>query len=60
MNPRATFGVHSLLSLISSIIVAALFVWPALRTLPIEQALLWLVVPHMLIRFVGLGFLKNR
>jgi hypothetical protein len=57
MNTRATFGIHSLLILISSIVVATFCVWPLLRTLPIEKALLWLVVPHMFFRFIGLSFL---
>jgi hypothetical protein len=56
MNTRAAFGIHALLILISSITVATLFVWPSLRTLPVEQALLWLVVPHMFLRFIGLSF----
>jgi len=57
MNTRSTFGIHSLLILISSIVVATFFVWPLLRTLPVEKALLWLVVPHMFFRFIGLSFL---
>lgn len=47
MNVRAPLGINVLLSLISSIVDAMLFVWPSLRTLPSEQALLWLVVPHV-------------
>jgi len=41
--------------MISSIVVATLFVWPSLRTLPVDEAL-GLVVPHFL-RFIGLSFL---
>lgn len=57
MNTRATFGIHALLIMISAIVAAALFAWPWLRSLPLEQALLWLVVPHMFLRFIGLSFL---
>ncbi len=45
------------MSLLSSISVATLFVWPWLRALDVEQALIWLVAPHMFLRFIGLSFL---
>ncbi|MDA8170884.1 MAG: hypothetical protein M0Z48_03545 [Nitrospiraceae bacterium] len=57
MNPRAAFGLSILMSLLSSIFVAALFVWPWLRALDVQQALTWLVAPHMFLRFIGLSFL---
>ena len=57
MNPQATFGLSFLMSLLSSIVVAVLFVWPRLRTINREQALTWLVAPHMFLRFIGLSFL---
>jgi hypothetical protein len=57
MNDSAAFGLSALLSLLSSARVAVLFVWPWLRTSNLEQALIWLVAPHMFLRFVGLGFL---
>jgi hypothetical protein len=57
MNPRATFGLSVLMNLVSSIMVAALFAWPWLRTINSEQALIWLVAPHMFLRFIGLSFL---
>lgn len=57
MNPRAAFGLSVLMSLLSSIVVALLFVWPWLRTSNGEQALIWLVAPHMFLRFIGLSFL---
>ena len=57
MNPRAAFGLSFLMSLLSSIVVALLFVWPWLRTSNGEQALIWLVAPHMFLRFIGLSFL---
>ncbi len=57
MNPRAVFGLSILSSMTSSIVVALVFVWPWLRTINIEHALIWLVVPHMFFRFIGLSFL---
>ncbi|MGH9739048.1 MAG: hypothetical protein ACRD4X_10740 [Candidatus Acidiferrales bacterium] len=56
MNPSAIFGINVLMSLTSSI-VAALFAWPRLRIANGHQALLWLVAPHMFLRFIGLSFL---
>src|SRR5262245_1314250 len=57
MNPRAAFGLGTLMSLLSSIVFAVLFARPWLRNINTEQALMWLVTPHMFIRFVGLSFL---
>lgn len=57
MKPRAAFGLSILMSLISSIVIALLFVWPWLRTINSEQALIWLVAPHVFLRFIGLSFL---
>src|SRR5262245_41395198 len=57
MNARAAFGLSALLSLLSSAVVAVLFVWPLLRATNREQALIWLVAPHMFLRFIGIGFL---
>lgn len=57
MKPRLIFGLSILGSLLSSIVIAALFVWPWLRTTNAEQALIWLVAPHMFLRFIGLSFL---
>lgn len=57
MRPRAVFGLSVMLSLVSSGVAAALLVWPALHTLDIRTALLWLVAPHMFLRFIGLSFL---
>jgi hypothetical protein len=56
MNPRIAFGLSILFSLLSCIVVAALFAWPRLRTTSNEQALIWLVAPHMFLRFIGLSF----
>jgi len=38
-------------------VVAVLFAWPWLRARNIEQALIWLVAPHMFLRFMGISFL---
>ncbi len=55
MNSRAAFGLSILMSLLSSIVLAVLFARPWLRNINTEQALIWLVAPHML-RFIGLSF----
>jgi hypothetical protein len=57
MNSRAVFGLSILMSLLSSITVAVLFAWPWLRSTKVEQALIWLVTPHIFLRFIGLSFL---
>jgi hypothetical protein len=56
MNPRAAFGLSTLMSLLSAIVLAVLFARPWLRNINTEQALIWLVAPHM-VRFIGLSFL---
>ena len=45
------------MSLVSSVVVATLYVWPRLRMMTRDQALVALVAPHMFFRFIGLGFL---
>jgi hypothetical protein len=57
MSPRAVFGLSVLLGLASSSVAAVLLVEPALRVLDSRTALLWLVAPHMFLRFIGLSFL---
>src|SRR6516165_9879996 len=57
MNPRAALGLSILLSLVSSAVVAVLFAWPWLQVSNREEALIWLVAPHMFLRFIGIGFL---
>jgi hypothetical protein len=56
MNLAAIFGISVLMSFIAFGIVTNLYIWPGLRAIPREQALLALVVPHTF-RFVGLSFL---
>src|SRR5262245_10814313 len=50
------YGISILMSLIGSVVLARLYVWPRVRTLDRDRAVSWLVAPH-LIRFVGLSFL---
>ncbi len=57
MIPRVIFGISALASLVSSIVVAWLFVWPWLHGANLQFALLCLVTPHMFLRFIGLSFL---
>ncbi len=57
MKPRVAFALSILLSLLGSIVMAWLFVWPQLQTIDGKQALVWLVAPHMLLRLLGLSFL---
>jgi hypothetical protein len=56
MNPHAAFRLSSLMSLLSSVVFAVLFARPWLQNINTEQALIWLVAPHM-VRFIGLSFL---
>jgi hypothetical protein len=56
MQVLALFGLSVLMSFVASGIVAALYIWPRLKAMRREDALLPLVVPHMF-RFVGLSFL---
>ena len=57
MKPLAIFGVNVLASFASSVAAAVLFAMPWLQAQDAHAALLWLVVPHMFLRFIGLGFL---
>ena len=57
MNARAAFGLSILMSLLSSAMVAVLFVWPWVRVNNTERALVWLVAPHLFFRFIGSSFL---
>ena len=57
MKVSAIFGISTLLSLVSSGVIATLYAWPRLRIMNREQALLALVAPHMFLRFIGLSLL---
>jgi hypothetical protein len=56
MDSTALVGLSVLLSFVAFGQVTQLFIWPRLRSLRREEALLVLVAPHMF-RFVGLAFL---
>ena len=53
----ALFGLSTLMSLVSSGVIAQLYAWPRLRMMNRDQALLVLVAPHMFLRFIGLSVL---
>jgi len=57
MNTRALLGLSALMSFVASIVAANLFVWPRLRIMARNDALIPLVAPHMFLRTIGLGFL---
>src|SRR5215471_12590387 len=57
MNNAALLGLSALMSLMASIIAASLLVWPRLRQMERNEALVPLVAPHMFLRFIGLSFL---
>jgi hypothetical protein len=57
MKPLAIFGVNVLASFVSSVAAAVLFAMPWLQAQDTHVALLWLVVPHIFLRFIGLSFL---
>ncbi len=50
MDPRAIFGISILMSFVSSVVIAKLYVWPRLRTMNRNDALIRLVAPHMFLR----------
>jgi hypothetical protein len=56
MSSEALFGLSILMSFIAFGIVTKLYIWPRLRGMRRENALIPLVVPHTF-RFVGLSFL---
>jgi hypothetical protein len=57
MDVLAILGLGALMSLVSSAVIAGLYVWPWLRARGRDQALVPLVAPHMFLRFIGLSFL---
>lgn len=56
MEIQALFGLSILMSFVAFGLVTGLYIWPRLRVMPRDQALLPLVVPHTF-RFIGLSFL---
>lgn len=57
MNARAAFGLSIFMSLLGSTVFVVLFAGPRLLTGNTEQALTWLIAPHMFLRFIGISFL---
>jgi hypothetical protein len=56
MDIRLLFGLSILMSFVAFGLVTKLYIWPRLRTLQRNDAILPLVLPHTF-RFVGLSFL---
>jgi hypothetical protein len=56
MGVQALFGLSILMSFVAFGLVTRLYIWPRLRILARDDALLPLVVPHTF-RFIGLSFL---
>ena len=56
MPVQALFGLSVLTSFVAFSIVAKLYIAPPLKVIPREDALRYLIAPHMF-RFVGLSFL---
>ena len=56
MSSEALFGLSILMSFVAFGVVTKLYIWPRLRPMVREEALLVLVIPHTF-RFVGLSFL---
>jgi len=45
------------MNFVSSIVIAMLYVWPWLRTMNRDDALIRLIAPHLFLRFIGLSFI---
>ena len=56
MGTQALFGLSVLMSFVAFGLVTKLYIWPRLRMLGRDEALVRLVVPHSF-RFIGLSFL---
>lgn len=59
MKELAIFGISTLMSLLSSAVIAKLYVWPWLQKMDANSGLVKLVAPHMFLRFLGLSFLVH-
>ena len=57
MDTRAILGIDVLMSFVSSIVIAKIFVWPWLRMMSRKDSLIKLVAPHVFFRFIGLSFI---
>ena len=56
MNIQALFGLSAFMSFVAFGLVTHLYIWPRLRILERDDALMPLLVPHTF-RFIGLSFL---
>jgi hypothetical protein len=56
LNIQALFGLSVLMSFVAFGLVTKIYIWPRLRTLERDDALVPLLVPHTF-RFIGLAFL---
>ncbi len=56
MSIQALFGISALMSFVAFGLVTKLYIWPRLRMLERDDALISLAVPHTF-RFIGLSFL---
>jgi hypothetical protein len=56
MDIQAVFGLSVLMSFVAFGLITTLYIWPRLRCLARDEALVPLVVPHTF-RFIGLSFL---
>src|SRR5215468_6433852 len=56
MTVEALFGLSVLMNFVAFGLVTGLYIWPRVRTLRLEEALVALLVPHTF-RFIGLSFL---
>src|SRR6516165_9307434 len=56
MNIQALFGLSVFMSFVAFGLVTHLYIWPRLRILERDDALMPLLVPHTF-RFIGLSFL---
>ncbi len=57
MKSQLVFFVYVFTSLVSTSVIAKLYIWPKLKNLRADQALEALIAPQALIRLLGLGFL---
>jgi len=57
MDVRVIFGFSALMSFVSCVVIAQIYVWPWLRARARDQALVSLVAPNMFLRFIGLSLL---
>jgi hypothetical protein len=57
MNNHALFGLSAVMSLVASGVFVQLYIWPRLRIMDREDAIVSLVAPHMFLRFIGLSFM---